>query len=219
MQPVRAQTEETPASWAKAVPNPEEVSKSFQTKDLMVCIRGILVIRKRRSMKRRRADQQVRGGDKSNDCNELRDIGRGVSHYVTRVASCNRNGSAKERSSVTGVQAVFLQLAVQGSAVETQGLSRLGHVVGRDLQRVDQRLPLDFCRRENRRQPRRVSPGSHDRREPRREAVQLQYVRRLPQNSVLDGVLQLAHVAGPVVLRQQGSVAFCDKSRILRQGR
>ena len=88
------------------------------------------MIRKRRSMKRCRADQQVCGGNKSNDYNELRDIGRGVSHFTTRVASCDRNESTKEWNSVTGVQAVFLQLPVQGSAIETQGPSRLGHVVG-----------------------------------------------------------------------------------------
>ena len=81
------------------------------------------------------------------------------------------------------------------------------------------RLPLDFGQREDCRRRRGVCSGNHDRRELRREAVELQHAGGLEQNGALDGVLELAHVAGPVVPQQQESVAFRDTSRTLRQKR
>ena len=55
-------------------------------------------------------------------------------------------------------QVVFLQFPVEGRSIDSQGLRRLDHIVGRDLERVEQRLPLDFCQRAHRVRRRGLPP-------------------------------------------------------------
>ena len=82
-----------------------------------------------------------------------------MSHITTIIAFCNRKGDDARLilanhlqliDSELGGQAVLLQFPVEGRSIDFQGLSRLAHIVVGDLERVDQRLSLDFRQRADR---------------------------------------------------------------------
>lgn len=64
----------------------QEFPNFFKFKDIGACIRRILIMRKRRSMRRWIVDQEIREGNKPNDYSELCELGRDVSHFATQVA-------------------------------------------------------------------------------------------------------------------------------------
>ena len=142
------------------------------------------------------------------NCLITRDLeirGGNLSQIATLVANCNKRKACYKEDvlSTLGGQVVFLQFSVQGRAVNAQGPSGLGDVMGRDLKGADQCLPFDFCQRQDRRRNVTWGSRSHDRRKLGREVARLQHIRRLQHDRVLNGVLQLANIAGPIVLQQQ----------------
>ena len=82
-----------------------------------------------------------------------------MSHITTIIAICNIKGDDARMifanhhqliDSELGGQAVLLQFPVEGRSIDFHGLSRFAHIVTGDLERVEQRLSLEFRQRADR---------------------------------------------------------------------